>query len=64
MLLALPALWWLDRLIRTQLYEVSPTDPTAVLSAAGMLFVAAAIAVWVPSRRALRVNPMTALRDE
>lgn len=64
MVLALPALWWLDRIVRTQLYEVTATDPTAVATAAGMLLLAGAVAVWVPSRRALRVNPMAALRDE
>jgi predicted permease len=64
MLLALPTLWWLDRFVRSQLYEVTPTDPASVGSAAAVLLFAAAIAVWVPSRRALRVSPMTALRDE
>jgi predicted permease len=64
MLLALPAFWWLKRFVSSQLYGVSPTDATAVLSAAALLLAAAAIAVWVPSRRALRVNPMVALRDE
>jgi ABC-type antimicrobial peptide transport system permease subunit len=42
----------------------NPTDPTSVLSAAGVLLFAALVAVFVPSRRALRVNPMTALREE
>jgi ABC-type antimicrobial peptide transport system permease subunit len=39
-------------------------DPAAVISAAGLMLVATAIAIWVPSRRALRVNPMIALREE
>jgi len=64
MLLALPLLWWLNSFVRTQLYEVTPTDPASVAGAAVILILAAGIAVLVPSRRALRVNPMTALRDE
>jgi predicted permease len=63
-LLALPTLWWVDRFVRSQLYEVTPTDPASVASAGAVLLVAAAMAVWVPSRRALRVSPMTALREE
>jgi predicted permease len=64
MLLALPAFWWLNQFVSNQLYDVTPTDPTSVLSAAGVLLFAALVAVFVPSRRALRVNPMTALREE
>ena len=33
-----------------------PTNPTATLPAAGLLLLAAAVAIWVPSRRALRLN--------
>ena len=64
MLLAVPAYWWLNRYVTTQLYNVSPTDPASIAGAAGLLLAAAAVAVFVPSRRALRVNPMTALREE
>ena len=63
-LLALPLYWWLNRYVSSQLYNVSPTDPASIAGAAGLLFAAAAVAVFVPSRRALRVNPMTALREE
>ena len=63
-LLALPAFWWLDRFVRSQLYEVTPTDPASVAAATAVLLTAAAAAVWVPSRRALGVSPMAALREE
>jgi predicted permease len=63
-LLALPALWLLQRFVSSQLYGVSPTDPSAVAAAAGTLVAAAALAVWVPCRRALRIDPMVALRQE
>ena len=64
MLVAVPALWWLNQYVQSHLYDVTPTDPTAILPAAGLLLLAAAVAIWVPSRRALRLNPMTVLRDE
>jgi predicted permease len=64
MLIALPALWWLQRFVSSQLYGVSPTDPAAVLWASGALLAAAVAAVWVPCRRAFRIAPMMALREE
>jgi ABC-type antimicrobial peptide transport system permease subunit len=63
-LLALPGIWLLTRVLRTFLYDMTPADPVAIVSAIGMLFAAACAAVWVPSRRALRVNPTAALREE
>ena len=63
-LLALPALWWLTRFVESQLYEVAPTDPAAILLAVGVMLGAASLAVLMPSRRALRVNPKVALREE
>jgi putative ABC transport system permease protein len=64
MLLALPLYWWLNGYVRSQLYQVSPTDVTSIATALGLLLSASILAVLVPSRRALRVNPLTALRDE
>src|SRR5882724_495525 len=46
------------------LYEVSPTDPLALVSASLMLATAALLACFFPASRATRVNPMTALRTE
>jgi putative ABC transport system permease protein len=63
-LMALPALWWLNRYVASQLYGVNPTDGATIVSAIAILMCAAGLAVWVPSRRALRVSPMVALRDE
>jgi putative ABC transport system permease protein len=52
------------RVLAKILYQVSPTDPLALLSATLMLASAALIACFFPASRATRVNPMTALRSE
>jgi putative ABC transport system permease protein len=46
------------------LYEVSPTDPVSMLVAAAVLATVAAIASWIPSGRAARLDPALALRTE
>jgi ABC-type antimicrobial peptide transport system permease subunit len=52
------------RLVRTLLFEVSAVDPLAVGGAAFALLVVAAMAAWLPARRAGRVDPIAALRQE
>jgi ABC-type antimicrobial peptide transport system permease subunit len=52
------------RLLEGLLFGVSGTDPVALGAAAFALLSAALIASWVPARRAARVDPMVALRQE
>jgi predicted permease len=52
----------LSSVLRRVLYGVSALDPAAYLSAVGLFAVAAALAAWLPARRALRLDPMRALR--
>lgn len=52
------------RLIATLLYGVKPTDPTTLIYAVLLLAAAATIAGYLPARRASRMDPMAALRDE
>ena len=52
------------RLIASQLYEVEPTDPVTLGATAATLAVVAALASYLPARRATRVDPIAALRAE
>jgi predicted permease len=52
------------RVLRTQLYGVTPTDPVSLLLALVVLTGVAAAAIGIPARRAARVAPMEALRHE
>ena len=54
----------LTRLLATQLYHISPSDPKTFVTVAVVLICVSAIAAFIPARRATRVDPMVALRDE
>ncbi|HEY2499452.1 MAG TPA: ABC transporter permease [Candidatus Angelobacter sp.] len=54
----------LTRLMRTMLYGVRPTDPLTFVSVAALLCIIAMLACYVPARRAMRVDPIEALRHQ
>jgi ABC-type antimicrobial peptide transport system permease subunit len=58
------AAWWLSRYISSQLYEVTAADVASYAGAAALLTIVAMLATLVPARRAARIEPMRALRDE
>jgi predicted permease len=52
------------RLLAGQLYGVSPADPIAFITAAVIMAIVTMLACYIPTRRAMRVDPMVALRYE
>jgi putative ABC transport system permease protein len=51
-------------LLASLLFGVRQTDPLTFLAVSAVLFVAAILACYLPARRAMHLDPMTALRDE
>jgi predicted permease len=62
--IGLPASLVAGRLIEHQLFGLSATEPAVVAVAVTLLSFVAAVAAFVPARRASRVDPMVALRDQ
>ena len=54
----------LSRFLARMLFEVTPTDPLTFALVLALLVGVAILACWIPARRAMRVDPMVALRYE
>ena len=54
----------LTRFLRSLLFEISPTDPLTFIAVPILLALVALLACYIPMRRAVRVDPMIALRYE
>jgi len=52
------------RLLASELYGVSPADPVTFLAAAILMTVVTLLACYIPTRRAMRVDPLIALRQD
>jgi ABC-type lipoprotein release transport system permease subunit len=52
------------RLMRSLLFEVSPLDPLTYVAVAVLLVIAAAVASYLPARRASAVQPVEALASD
>jgi putative ABC transport system permease protein len=64
MLIGLPGVYFVGRLLKTVLYNVGAIDARALAAVAFILVAAALLACYVPARRATRIDPLVALRQE
>ena len=64
LVLGLPTAMVTARLMRSQLYGLGPYDPMTMLFAAGVMTGFALLACYFPATRAMRIDPMAALRYE
>jgi len=62
--LGVPATLAATRLVSSMLYGLKATDPLTIAMSAGVMIVVAALAGYLPARRASRVDPLAALRHE
>ena len=62
--IGLPVALALVRVIRVLFYGIEPHDPLTTVGAVVIMLTVAALAAWIPARRAARVDPMEALRYE
>jgi putative ABC transport system permease protein len=60
----LPAAYWLAMVTQSLIYGVTAKDPATFLAIPMMLLAATAVAIYVPARRAMSIDPIVALRYE
>jgi putative ABC transport system permease protein len=64
LLLGLAGAYAVGRTMKSVLYGISAIDPLAIGAVAAILVLSAALACYLPARRATRVDPLVALRHE
>jgi predicted permease len=62
--IGLPVALALVQLIGSIVYGIEPHDPLTMIGAAVLMVAVAALAAWIPARRAAKIDPMEALRYE
>lgn len=63
-MLGLAAAMLASRVLRSQLFEIAPTDALTYISVAFALLAVSLVASWIPARRAARIDPLAALRHD
>jgi len=53
----------LSRVLQDLVFSIRPTDPLTFVAIATLLLVVAVVASYVPARRAMRVDPISVLRE-
>ncbi len=64
LIIGLAASLAVNRILKSELVQVSPTDPLALFIASATLVLSATLGCLIPARRAMRVDPVVALRHE
>jgi predicted permease len=62
--IGIPAALGLTRFVQNKLFGIQPTDAASFAAAAILITMVGAVAAWIPARRAARVDPIQALRNE
>jgi putative ABC transport system permease protein len=62
--IGLAASFAVNRVLKAELVQVSPNDPTTLFIASALLVLSATLGCLIPARRAMRVDPAVALRHE
>jgi predicted permease len=62
--IGIPAALALTRFVQNKLFGIQPSDPVSFAAAAILITMVGAVAAWIPARRAARVDPIQALRNE
>jgi putative ABC transport system permease protein len=64
LIIGLPLAFGFSRLMASLIFGVSATDATTFVGIPLALMAAAALAIYIPARRAMRIDPIVALRYE